>query len=285
MDIPSHVISLYLLFFFQTLFVVSTFFLDCPARVESYAKHVWLYLLFFTVGEMLSFSLATAVLAIISFIGLREFYSLIAIRPGDRFGIWGGFLSIPLMILTLLLHNHLLFILVMPLYAFFLITFLVGMGGDTSDGIVFSVGAIGFGLFLFVFGNGLLGFLTLNNIWLGLIVLINVSFSDAIAFCLYSTGQRIFTGKIIQYLAAIPITLTASILMSDWTFLSLRDSIVVGTAIPVLVAVSRFIIFHIESDLGIAQDYNSLRRGRLINSSCSLLLVAPIIFYSLNYLL
>jgi len=285
MDLPLNTISVYLLFLFQTLFAVSTFFFDCPARVKSYAKHAWLYLLFFTAVELLSFWMATIILATISFIGLREYYSLIAIRPEDRFGIWGGFLSIPLLIFTLLLHNHLLFIAVMPLYAFFLITFLVSLGGDSSDGIVFSVGVIGFGLFLFVFGNGLLGFLTLYNIWLGIIVLINVSLSDAIAFSLYSTEKPIFRGKIIQYLAAIPITVTVSILVSGWTLLSLGNSILIGAAIPLLVAVSRFIMFHIESDLGIARDYNSLRRGRLINSSCSLIMVAPIIFYSLMYLL
>ena len=284
MDWQLQTNSVYLLFLAQTLFAVSTFIIQYPARVKAYAKHLWLYLLFFTVSELLSFRWATAVLALISFMALREYFSLIAIRPGDRLAILGGFLSIPLMVSTLLMNNQHIFIAVMPLYVFFLMTFLVTIGGDEPVGTVFSIGVIGVGIFLFVFGNGLLGFLTLYTPWLGIIVVVNVSLSDAIAFCLYSTGKRLFRGRLRQYLVAIPFTVAASILVSDWTFLSREISIITGTAIPLLVAASRLIMSHVESDLGIARDYNSLRRGRLINSSSSLVLVTPIVFFALTYL-
>jgi len=284
MDWQLQANSVYLLFLGQTLFTVSTFLTRYPARVKAYAKHLWLYLLFFTVGELFSFRWATAVLALICFMALREYFSLIAIRPGDRLAILGGFMSIPLMMSTLLMNNQYIFIAAMPLYVFFFITFMVAIGGDECVGTVFSIGAIGVGIFLFVFGNGLLGFLTIHSPWLGMIVVINVSLSDAIAFCLHSTGKPLFRGKLIQYFAAIPFTVTVSILSSDWTFLSLYKSIVTGTTIPLLVAVSRLIMSHIESDLGIARDYNSLRRGRLINSSSSLVLVAPVVFFALTYL-
>lgn len=285
MDWQLTAITVYLLFMVQTLFAASTLIIQYPARVQAYAKHLWLYLLFFTVGELLSFRWATSVLALICFMALREYFSLIAIRPGDRLAILGGFLSIPLMISTLLINNQQIFIAAMPLYVFFLITFLVTIGGDDSLGTVFSIGVIGVGIFLFVFGNGLLGFLTLSTPWLGIIVVLNVSLSDAIAFCLYSTRKPLFRGKFIQYLAAVPFTVSVSTLLSDWTGLSFDISLFTGAAIPLLVAVSRLIMFHIESDLGIARDYTSLRRGRLINSSSSLVLVAPVFYFVLTFLI
>ncbi len=284
MDWQLNTVSIYLLFLAQTLFAVSTLIVEYPARVKAYSKHLWLYLLFFTIGELFSFRWASVVLSLICFIALREYFSLIAIRTGDRLAILGGFLSIPLMMATLLMHNHHIFIAAIPLYVFFFIPFLVAIGGDESVGTVFSIGVIGVGIFLFVFGNGLLGFLTLCTPWLGIIVVINVSLSDAIAFCLYSTRKPLFQGNLLQYLAAIPVTVASSILVSEWTFLALHVSIIIGTIIPLLVAASRLIMFHIESDLGIAQNYNSLRRGRLINSSSSLVLVTPIVFFALNYL-
>lgn len=134
---------------------------------------VSVYLLFFTVSELSSFRWATAVIALICFVALREYFSLIAFRSGDRLGILRGFLSIPLMVSTLLMHNHNIFIAAMPLYVFF-ITFLVAIGGEESAGTVFFIGIIGVGIFLFVFCNGLLAFLTISTPWIGIIFLINV---------------------------------------------------------------------------------------------------------------
>lgn len=246
---------------------------------------MWLYLLFFAFGKATSASFAIGILGIICFLELREYFSLINIRPQDRFALWGGFLAILFMTCTLLIHDHELFIFIMPLYAFFLIPLLVSVGGKEPEGTVFSIGAIGCGLFLFVFGNGLLGFLTIYIPWAAIILFINVSLSDAISFGLYSTGKRLFTGKIIQYLAAIPITVAITTQLTDSNIVSLNHSIMIGVVTPLLVAISRFIMFHIESDLGIARDYQSLRRGRLINSCCSLVMVTPIIFFIYIHLL
>jgi predicted CDP-diglyceride synthetase/phosphatidate cytidylyltransferase len=273
------------LFAIQTLVNVSTLFINCPARVKAYTRHMWLYLLFFVSGKAISTSFAIGVLSIICFLELREYFSLINIRPQDRFALWGGFLAIVFMICALLIHDHELFIFIMPLYAFFLIPLLVSVGGKEPEGTVFSVGAIGCGLFLFVFGNGLIGFLTLYMPWVAIILFINVSLSDAIAFGLYSTGKRLFTGKIIQYLAAVPITVAITTQLTALNLLSLKSSIMIGAVTPLLVAISRYIMFHIESDLGIARDYQSLRRGRLINSCCSLVMVTPIIFFIHMHLL
>lgn len=285
MDIPLSQISIYLLFVVQSLFAGSTLFFDYPVRVTSYAKHLWMYLFFITVAIKFSISAASIFLAIICFLALREYYSLIAIQKGDRLAILGSFLAIPLMLLTLVINTPWIFIALGPLYAFFLIPFLVSVGSDDPNGVLFSATIIDFGLFLFVYGNGLFGFLVLNNIWLAVIVLINVSLSDAIAFLLYSMQKRQFSGKINQYLVSIPFTVTSTLLVSDWTSLNIAQSLFIGSIVPVFIAVIRYTMFYIESDLGTAQEYNSLRRGRLINSSCSLVLTSPVILYFLLFLM
>ena len=275
---PGHT-AIYLLFAVQCLFAGSTLFLGYPERVRSYAKHLWVYLLFIAVAVKFSLHAASIILAIISFMALREYYSLIAIRTGDRLAIWGGFLAIPLMLLTHITNNPLIFITIGPVYAFLFIPLLVSFGNHNADGVLFSSTIIGFGLFVFVYGNGLFGFLALKNIWFAVIALVNVSLSDAIAFLLFSTQKRQFTGKFVQYLAAVPCTVTATLLVSDLTTLGYAQSILAGALTPMFVALIRYLMVHIESDLGTAQEYTSLRRGRLINSSCSLVLTSPILYY------
>jgi len=54
MDWQLHTVSDYLLFLNQTLFAIFILIIEYPARVKAYAKNLWLYLLFLTVGELFS---------------------------------------------------------------------------------------------------------------------------------------------------------------------------------------------------------------------------------------
>ena len=66
-----------------------------PARAEAYLKYLWVYFLIFTSAELISFGVSIWILAIVSFVALREYFSLLAIRLQDRWGLWGGAGQLP----------------------------------------------------------------------------------------------------------------------------------------------------------------------------------------------
>jgi predicted CDP-diglyceride synthetase/phosphatidate cytidylyltransferase len=119
--------------------------------------------------------------------------------------------------------------------------------------------------------------------WAAVLLVLNVAVCDGVAFLLASMKKRPWTGKILRYLVAIPFTAVLSITLSKWSIIPWLPALILGIIIPVVVAVGRYAMIYIEADLGIAYDYDALRKGRLINSSCSLLFAAPVVFHYIKY--
>lgn len=272
-------VSIYMIFGMITVFGVSSVFIDYPERMVAYLKHMWLYFLFITVTIAISPNIGVIVLALISFMGMREYFTLTTIRPQDRLGVWGAFLTIPCMALALWMNWYHPFVVFMLLYSFLGISYLVVLGGGTSDGTVFSIGVIVFGILLFVVGNGHVGFLTIGSSWLTVLVIVAISLVDSIAFFLsISLKWPIFEGYVTKYLISLPATVAIFLVFTPEIYLSRLGAVVIGAIVPILVAAIRYIMIHVEKDLGIAADYETLRRGRLINSSSPLIMTVPLIF-------
>lgn len=272
-------VSIYMIFGMITVFGVSSVFIDYPERMVAYLKHMWLYFLYITVTIAISPNIGVIVLALISFMGMREYFTLTTIRPQDRLGVWGAFLTIPCMALALWMNWYHPFVVFMLLYSFLGISYLVVLGGGTSDGTVFSIGVIVFGILLFVVGNGHVGFLTIGSSWLTVLVIVAISLVDSIAFFLsISLKWPIFEGYVTKYLISLPATVAIFLVFTPEIYLSRLGAVVIGASVPILVAAIRYIMIHVEKDLGIAADYETLRRGRLINSSSPLIMTVPLIF-------
>lgn len=272
-------VSIYMIFGMITVFGVSSVFIDYPERMVAYLKHMWLYFLYITVTIAISPNIGVIVLALISFMGMREYFTLTTIRPQDRLGVWGAFLTIPCMALALWMNWYHPFVVFMLLYSFLGISYLVVLGGGTSDGTVFSIGVIVFGILLFVVGNGHVGFLTIGSSWLAVLVIVAISLVDSIAFFLsISLKWPIFEGYVTKYLISLPATVAIFLVFTPEIYLSRLGAVVIGASVPILVAAIRYIMIHVEKDLGIAADYETLRRGRLINSSSPLIMTVPLIF-------
>jgi phosphatidate cytidylyltransferase len=259
--------------------------LRAPARAEAYLKYLWMYFLVFTTAKLLSFTVAVWLLALVSFVTLREYFSLLAIRLQDRWGLWGAYLAIPFMFYFIQIDNYGMFIVSIPIYVFLIIPFLVALGGEQTEGTVFSIGVIDFGLFLMVFCAGHIGYLMIISIWAAVLLVLNVAICDGIAFVLASFKRKPWKGNILRYLVAIPFTAALSITLSNWISIPWLHALILGAMIPAVVAVGRYAMTYIETDLGIAYDYDNLRKGRLINSSCSLLFAAPVVFHYIRYFL
>jgi len=268
-----------------SLLVFIKYILRLPARVEAYLKHLWVYFLIITAAELTGFKVSVWILAAVCFVALREYLSLVDLRFQDRWGVWGAYFAIPFMAYFIQIGWYGMFIVSIPIYIFLIIPFLVALGGTKTEGTVFSVGAIDFGLFLFVYCAGHIGYLILYSTWSTVLLVLNVTVSDSIAFLMSTTGKGPWNGKIIKYLIAVPFTAGLSVLLITLTGIPWHHSIIIGTIIPAIVAIGRYAMTYIEADLGIAEDYDHLRRGKLINSSSSLLFTAPVIFHYIRYFL
>jgi phosphatidate cytidylyltransferase len=277
----------YSLLVFGVLSIVLLAGVLSPSRfaVSSYFRPLWVFFLFLNASEWISFSVAIWILALFSFQALREYFSLVDIRLQDRWGILGAYLSIPFMIYLIQIDWYGLFIISIPVYVFIIVPFLVALGGGEAKGTVFSIGAIDFGLFLFVYCMGHIGYLTLFSTWMAAFLILAVALCDLVDYVLRDKAGSGLKSALLKFLVAAPLTVAVSLLMSAWTDIPFLHAGILGLLIPVLVLVGNFTIDVIESDLGIARARLQPGRGQLIHGVRSYLFAAPVVFHYIRYFL
>jgi len=252
---------------------------------SSYLKYTWAFILILLVLDISSFSYAALGWAIISFLILREYFSLVDLRMQDRIGILFAYLSIPFMMYLIVIDWYNMFVLSIPVYSFLVIPFLISISGKDTDGAIYSIGTIDFGLFLFVFCLGHLAYLSLFSTWMAAMLIINVAICD-ITFLLLKnkvSDKRILL--FLKFLIPIPLTIGLSILLSSWTGIPHNHSIILGAMIPALVVIGYHTVRYFEIDLGIVEDEMKPGRGLIIDNVKSLLYATPIVFHYIRYFL
>ncbi|MFC1661876.1 phosphatidate cytidylyltransferase, partial [Gemmatimonadota bacterium] len=137
-----------------------------PAPVAIYLPYLWAFSLVFFLSEVISVQVWVWVLAILSFLALREYFSLVDMRIEDRWGILTAYLAIPFMYYYIQTDWYGMFIISVPVYAFLVTPFAVALGRGKPEGTVLSVGVIELGLFLLVYCVGHVGYLTYYSTWM-----------------------------------------------------------------------------------------------------------------------
>ncbi|MFH0944781.1 MAG: phosphatidate cytidylyltransferase [Planctomycetota bacterium] len=249
----------------------------------SYLASTWLLLLCLVVSEVFSFTLAIWLLAFLSFFALREYSSLVDIRLQDRLGILGSYLAIPFMTVFIESDWYGMFIVSIPVYAFLAIPLLVTLGGREREGTVFSVGAINFGLLLAVYCIGHVGYLMLYSAWMAAVLVFSVVLCDLWSYVL--KGWPGSTGWLLRFLLPIPFTISLGLLLSGWSGIPVRHSIVLGILIPALALAGHHTFGYVKTDLGIRTANPLPGRGRLLDHLQSLFFAAPIVFHYIRYYL
>jgi phosphatidate cytidylyltransferase len=241
-------------------------------------RPLWGIFFAIAVAEWLSFTVALWVLAVLSFCALREYLSLVDIRLADRWGILIAYLSIPFMFYLIQIDWYGLFIISIPVYAFLLVPFFVALGGR-SEGIVFSVGALDFGLFFYVLCMGHLCYLMFFSERIAMLMVATVVAADLIRKLPLS--RSVALRLLLQMFAAVSIFLG----LSRWTAVPVVHSVALGILVPVCVCLGRFTLNAIEGDLGIRADRLQPGRGRLIGALKCYLFTAPAVFHYLRWFL
>jgi phosphatidate cytidylyltransferase len=251
----------------------------------SYLGFIWAFFAAFAVAELFSLRASNWIIAIVSFLALREYFSMVEIRLQDRLGIFGAYASIPFMFHFVTTHWYGMFIISIPVYSFLAIPLLVTLGGGSKEGTVFSIGMIDFGLFLFVYCMGHVSYLMSYSIWMAAFLILDVAVCDAIHFLLRRKTGPGWSSLAARYFLPLPVTVLLTVALSPWTNIPVGHSVVLGTAIPALVMMGRHTGNYVEADLGVAEETVGPGRGQILDNLKSLLFVAPVVFHYVRYYL
>ena len=256
-----------------------------PRPVAIYLPYLWTFFLVFTLSDLISYEIGNWVLAILCFVGLREFFTLVDLRIQDRWGMLAAYLAIPFMFYYIQTDWYGMFIVSIPVYAFLVVPFVITLGGRETEGTVFSIGAIDLGLFLLVYCIGHIGYLARYSVWMAVFLVMSVAACDLLAYLLKSRDKPALRSCALQILAPLPVTIALGLALMPWTGIPWVHSVVVAVMIPLLVTIGCHTIDHLEADLGIRRSSLRPGKGQVINSLKSFLYVAPVVFHYLRYFL
>ena len=273
------------LFIGLSLFAAVRNRIGLPKPVAIYLPYLWTFFLVFLLSQSVSVGLWIWVLAILSFLALREFFSLVDLRLQDRWGILTAYLAIPFMYYFIQSGWYGMFIISVPVYAFLVTPFAVALGGGEAKGTVLSVGIIDLGLFLLVYCVGHVGYLTYYSTWMALFLVVSVALCDFLAYLLKSRDRSALRSALLQSLVPAPLLVALGLAMAPWTGIPATHTIVLGFLIPTLVAIGCFTIDRLEADMGIERSRLAPGRGEILNTLKSYLYVSPIVFHYLRYFL
>ncbi|MBC8367221.1 hypothetical protein H8E52_07415 [bacterium] len=230
-------------------------------------------------ADWFSFSVAIWIMAFFAFLALREYFSLLDLRLEDRWAILAAYLAIPFMVYFIFIDWYGLFIISIPVYVFLVIPFLAALGGGEGKGIVYSIGALDFGLFLFVYCMGHLGYLAFFSVRMTLLLVMSVAVCDLL--CRFLPLRN----PVIRFLTGAIIVCAGAWALSPWTGIPPWHSLALGLIIPFMVQAGHFTLRAIESDLGVRPDALEPGRGLVLDSLKAYLFSAPIVFHYLRWFL
>ena len=278
-------LTILLLFLALSILLIARELIGMRFLFRSYLTYLWTFFLFFVTTEFLSVAAGVWVLALLCFVALKEYFTLVDIRIQDRGAILAAYLSIPFMIYFIQIDWYGMFIVSIPVYAFLVIPFLVALGGPEARGTVFSIGVINLGLFLLVYCIGHIGYLARYSTWSAVLVILAVALFDLCAALLPRGTQSALRPIVLLYLVTAPLTVALAWGLSGWTGIPPRHAIAQGLLMPALAAVGRHTIGFLERDLCVEREGLRPGGGQILDSLKSFLYVAPVDYHYVRYYL
>jgi phosphatidate cytidylyltransferase len=96
--------------------------------------------------------------AVVSFLALKEFYSIIPVRPVDRGVLFWAYLAIPIQFLLIWYEQYGIFIVFVPVYMFLIVPTVMVIAGSTK-GFLKAAGTLHWGLMTAVYSLGHIAYL------------------------------------------------------------------------------------------------------------------------------
>lgn len=271
-------------------------FTELRHRIQSW----WWMIGILFVCLVVSHTAAIILFAFISFLALKEFFSIVPTRQADRRVLFWAYMAIPVQYYLVSIGWYGLFIVFIPVYVFLLLPMRMVLIGETK-GFIHSAGIIHWAVMLTVFCIShivyllMLPVLNLDAGRIGLVIflLFMTQFNDV---CQYIWGKLLGRHKIIPKVSpnktwegflggVLTITLVSGFLGPYLTPLTFRFSLLAGLLISVSGFIGDVVISSIKRDLEI-KDSGSLipGHGGILDRCDSLIFTSPLFFHFLYYM-
>lgn len=273
-------------------------FVELKSRIRSW----WVMVTIFTMAITFNKSISIIFLSIVSYLSLKEYFSIIPTRRADRRVLFWAYITIPLQYYFAYIGWYGMFIIFIPVYTFLLIPCRMIINGKT-DNFLNAVGTIHWGLMTTVYcvshASYLLSLkssqyieLPAGNAGLLLFLILLTQINDVAQ---YVFGKLLGTNKItptispgkttIGFLGGVLTTIFVSLIVSKYLtpFNNLFAAI-----IGCLIAISGFIgdvnISAVKRDIGIKDTGDLIPgHGGILDRIDSLTFTAPLFFHYVNY--
>lgn len=264
-------------------------------------KSFFFICLFFTAAFCFNKIVAFLFLMLISYLCLKEFFSLIPTRKTDRMVLLWAYLAIPVSYYIVYIQWATLFYLFIPLYMFILISVRMVMSSNT-DGFLKNLAVIQYGLMTTVYALGYLGMIAIVPMQynpkggaLGLlfyILVLTVSNDFIQMFCGKALGKHKIIPKVSPnktwegFIGGVIGTTILSVVMAYFlTPFTLMQSIFGGAVLAIFGFFGDVTMSAIKRDLGV-KDTSTLipGHGGILDRLDSLLFTAPLFFHYFAYL-
>jgi phosphatidate cytidylyltransferase len=291
------------------LLVVATIIVAVMRRGEGAARHAelaarvhswWVLVVVFAIAISFRRSVAIGFFAVLSFLALKEYLSLIPTRRADRGVLFWAYLAVPLQYVWVGMHWYNLFLIFIPVWAFLWIAMLMVIRGETKD-FLRAAGTIHWGLMTMVFGLSHLAYLLVlpdgkaipaHGAALLLFVVLLTELNDVAQ---YVWGKTLGRRKIIERVSpkktvegliggALTTTLLACLLAPYLTPLTRGDSIAVGLMIGIGGFLGDVTISAVKRDIGVKDSGTMIPgHGGILDRIDSLLFTGPLFFHFMAF--
>lgn len=269
---------------------------ELAARVRSW----WFMVAIFAAAMLTTKLVSVFFFALLSFLALKEYISIIPLRRADRRVLFWAYLTIPVQYYFVADSWYGMFIVFIPVWVFFLLPFRMILAQQT-EGFLASIGAITWGLMMTVFAVSHAAMLmrfepTADNIagGAGLILFLMV-LNQGNDVAQYVWGKMLGEHKIVPlvspkktwegFLGGAATTVLIAVLLAPFlTPFDLKMAMLAGAGIAVTGFIGDVTFSALKRDMGI-KDTGSLipGHGGILDRIDSLSLTAPLFFHFVRY--
>ena len=271
-------------------------YLELKQRIQS-----WWWMIGILFGVLIApTNVSIFFFAILSFLALKEFFSIVPTRQADRRVILWAYLAIPAQYYWVASSWYGMFLIFIPIYVFLFLPMRAVFIGETK-GFIRSLGTIHWAVMLSVLCISHIAYLLqlpvkneqAGNIGLVLFLIFITQFNDV---CQYVWGKSFGKHKIIPKVSpnktwegfiggVSTVTLISGLVAPYLTPLSVMEGFMAGTLIAISGFVGDVVISSVKRDLAI-KDSGTLipGHGGLLDRIDSLIYTAPLFFHYLFYL-
>ncbi|MBA8885462.1 phosphatidate cytidylyltransferase [Dokdonella fugitiva] len=270
---------------------------ELAARVNSW----WVLVGVFAVALLFRRGIAIGFFAVLSFLALKEYLSLIPTRRADRHVLFWAYLCVPIQYWWVWQQWYHMFLIFIPVWAFLFIAMRMVLRGETKD-FLRAAGTIHWGLMTMVFGLSHLAYLLVlpdgapargaHGAALLLFVVLLTELNDVLQ---YIWGRTLGRRKVIESVSprktveglvggALTTTLVAFLLAPVLTPLTRPDSIAVGLMIGFGGFLGDVTISAVKRDIGVKDTGTMIPgHGGILDRIDSLLFTAPLFFHFMAF--